>query len=167
MHPEGMVFAVAFLAVCLFVRPRRVPAALLPLLSSAAVFAFNWALTGEAQFSSVANKGHFALRPFAGAVFATACDLVTILRGLVFGAGASSPRQFYMVPIVGAALFWIGVIVHDWRERRGTALVAAVLAACGGMLMVASSGWQNTNVDRYLAWPHGFHTQLDEGPETP
>lgn len=152
VRPEGMVFAVAFLAVCLFVRPRRVPAALLPLLSSAAVFAFNWALTGEAQFSSVANKGHFALRPFAGAVFATACDLVTILRGLVFGAGASSPRQFYMVPIVGAALFWIGVFVHDWRERRGAALVAAVLAACGGMLMVASSGWQNTNVDRYLAW---------------
>jgi len=153
VRPEGMVFAVAFLAVCLFVRPRRVPAALLPLISAAAVFAFNWMLTGEAQFSSVANKGHFALRPFAGAVFATACDFLAILRGLVLGAGASSPRQFYMVPIVGAALLWIGVFVHDWREKRGAALVAVALAACGGIMTVASSGWQNTNVDRYLAWP--------------
>lgn len=152
VRPEGMVFALSLLAVCLFACPRRVPAALLPVLSTAAVFAFNWMLTGEAQFSSVANKGHFALRPFAGAVFATACDLLSILRGLVFGAGASSPRQFYMVPILGAAFFWIGVFAHDWRERRGAALVAVVLAAFGGIMTVATSGWQNTNVDRYLAW---------------
>ena len=152
VRPEGMVFAFALFLVCLGLKSRRAFAALLPLLSAAAVFGFNWYLTGEAQFSSVANKGHFATRPFAGAVLATSCDLFAILRGLVFGAGVSSPRQFYMVPIAGAVLFWLGVFVHDWREKRGVALVVAVIAACGGILIVASSGWQNTNVDRYLAW---------------
>ena len=152
VRPEGMVFAIAFFAVLLFVSPRRVPAAVLPLVSCAAVFAFNWMLTGEAQFSSVAHKGHFSTRPFAGAVFATACDLVSIARGLVLGAASSPPRQFYMVPVLGAVLFWLGAFAHDWRGKRGAALVAVALAACGGVLTVATSGWQNTNVDRYLAW---------------
>lgn len=152
IRPEGMVFAMALFFVCLCLRSRRAFAALLPVLSIVAVFAFNWCLTGEAQFSSVAHKGHFAIRPFAGAVFATACDLLTIVRGLVFGAAASPPRQFYMVPIIGAVLFWIGVFAHDWRGKRGVALVVVALAICGGVMTVASSGWQNTNVDRYLAW---------------
>ena len=152
VRPEGMVFALALFIVCLFASPRRAPAALLPILSAVAVFAFNWFLTGEAQFSSVAHKGHFAVRPFAGAVFATACDLLTILRGLVLGAASTPPRQYYMVPVLGAALFWIGVFAHDWRGKHGVALVAIALAACGGVMTVASSGWQNTNVDRYLAW---------------
>lgn len=152
VRPEGMVFALAFFAVLLFACPRRVPAAVLPLVSCAAVFVFNWMLTGEAQFSSVANKGHFVTRPFAGAVFATACDMLSIARGLVLGAASSPPRQFYMVPVVGAVLFWLGAFAHDWRGKRGAALVAVSLAACGGVLTVATSGWQNTNVDRYLAW---------------
>jgi hypothetical protein len=152
IRPEGMVFALALFFVCLCLRSRRAFAALLPVLSMVAIFAFNWMLTGEAQFSSVAHKGHFAVRPFAGAVFATACDLLTIARGLVFGAAVSPPRQFYMIPVVGAVLLWIGVFTHDWRGKRGVALVVVALATCGGVMTVASSGWQNTNVDRYLAW---------------
>ena len=152
VRPEGMVFAVSLFAVCLILDRRRARAALLPIISSAAVFAFNWFLTGEAQFSSVANKGHFAARPFAGAVFATACDLLTVAKGLLLGASPNPPRQFYLVPVVGAALFWLGAFVHDWRGKNRAALLTVALASFGGMLTVANSGWQNTNVDRYLAW---------------
>ena len=153
VRPEGMVFAFALFAICAVLRSRRAFLSALPLLSCAAVFAFNWFLTGEAQFSSVANKGHFSTRPFAGAVLAAACDFLTIARGLLFGVANSSPRCFYMVPVVGAALFWVGVFVHDWKDARTSAAKLTVaLAALGGVLTVANSGWQNTNVDRYLAW---------------
>ena len=173
VRPEGMVCVIAFCAVLAAHAAwrRAVPAngeagsedggfgsgrdwaiAVAGIVSMAGVFALNWALTGRAQFASVANKGYFTQHPFATALHFAACDFVNIVRSLAFGVSMSPPRQFYFIPVFGAALLWTGVFAHRWR--RGTFWREAVylLAAAGGLWTVATSGWQNTNVDRYIAW---------------
>ena len=122
------------------------------LASMAGVFALNWALTGHAQFSSVANKGYFTLRPFSVALYFTACDLLNILRSLAFGVSMSPPRQFYFIPVAGCVFLWIGVFAHAWRRETFWRESVYLLAILGGLWTVANSGWQNTNVDRYIAW---------------
>ena len=171
VRPEGMVCAIAFLMVLVAhaVWTRIVPSgeaddtddfgrssdwvlAFAGIASVVGVFALNWALTGHAQFSSVVNKGYFTQHPFSKALHFAACDMLTIVRSIAFGVSMSPPRQFYFIPVVGGVLVWIGVFAHKWR--RGTFWREAVylLAVAGGLWTVATSGWQNTNVDRYIAW---------------
>lgn len=160
VRPEGLICVLSFIAVgCAFAWLRHAQLtkgaffiSLLGVTSVAGVFALNWMLTGRCQFSSVAGKGYFATENFSMAVQRTACDLVIILKGLVLGQANSSPRWFYSIPLLGALLAWTGVFVHEWRRRDVACEFVIVLAALGGILSVAQSGWQNTNVDRYLAW---------------
>ena len=171
VRPEGMVCVIAFaMVLAAHEVGRRVAAedgaeardgfgsradwllAAAALLSMAGVFALNWALTGHAQFSSVANKGYFTQRPFSMALYFTACDLLNMVRSLAFGVSMSPPRQFYFIPVVGCAFLWIGVIVHQWRRETFWREAVYLLAIAGGLWTVANSGWQNTNVDRYIAW---------------
>lgn len=157
VRPEGMVVAIAFFLVIAALRVfakercRRsdLLLAVLGLVSIAGVFALNYSLTGQCQFSSVARKGHFVGVPFADALCDSADDLLVIVRSLFFGQSTALPRHYYMIPIVGGLMFWLGAFVHDWRDWRRLVLP---LAMAGGIWTVATSGWQNTNIDRYLAW---------------
>lgn len=122
------------------------------LLSAGAVFAFNIGLTGTAQFHSVLYKGHFQQQPFFLAVYHTAADALDMGKGIFLGMPGALPRDSYVLPLLGALFAWGGLALlprkrsEGWRE--GWWLAAALL----GYASVASSGWQGTNQDRYLAW---------------
>lgn len=153
VRPEGMVVAIAYLIVVFafrrgFGRRDRL-FAVLGIISMLGVFALNYSLTGEAQFASVAKKGHFATRPFFAALYCSVFDLLRMGRAFFFGLANDAPRLFYMLPIAGAVAFWAGLMAHDWKDFRKFVFP---LAAAGGIWTVATSGWQNTNVDRYVAW---------------
>lgn len=122
------------------------------LASMVGVFALNWLLTGHAQFASVANKGYFTNHPFPTAFHHAACDFISMVRALAFGVSLTPPRQFYFIPVIGCAFLWIGVFAHSWRRETFWREAIYLLAIAGGVWTVASSGWQNTNVDRYIAW---------------
>lgn len=157
VRPEGMVVAIAFIMVICALRVfakeklRRADALLaaVGILSVLGVFALNYSLTGAAQFASVAKKGHFATRPFFAALYCSLYDLVRMGWAFFFGAANDAPRVFYMLPVIGAVAFWSGVISRKWEDWRQFVFP---LAAAGGVWTVATSGWQNTNVDRYVAW---------------
>ena len=169
VRPEGMVCAIAFaLALGAWSLLRRIRGgdcarreggasradvviAALALLSSAGVFALNLAVSGQLQFASLAHKGYFKTLPFANAVFATTIDCLKLAKGILLGLPDGSPRDFYTIPLLGAALMWCAVFARDWR-REGWRSFAWLLAVVGGILTVAQSGWQNTNVDRYIGW---------------
>ena len=159
MRPEGMVVVVAF-AIAAAVRSfcrRRIERAdcllvAVSVLSAFGVFAFNFWLTGEAQFSSVAHKGYMKLYPLAQAIPLVARDAFKMLRGVILAIPPSPPREMYSIPLLGGVFFCWGVLVHDWRRDGFAGLGVMVLAGLGGFLTVAQSGWQDTNADRYLAW---------------
>lgn len=174
VRPEGMVCVIAFFAVLAahaawvrVVSPEKGPGvddeasfgrrsdwilAFAGIVSMVGVFALNWALTGHVQFSSVANKGYFTQHPFSRALHFAACDMLTIVRSLAFGVSTSPPRQFYFIPVFGGILLWTGVFAHSWSRRTFWREAVYLLAVVGGLWTVATSGWQNTNVDRYIAW---------------
>ena len=120
-------------------------------VSTLSVFALNYALTGACQFSSVANKGYFTNLSFSSAIFASAVDAMRIAKAYLLGIPQESPRDLFYLPLVGAAFLWIGVFFRSWREVSWREL-AWYLAMSGGVATVATSGWQNTNLDRYLVW---------------
>ena len=169
IRPEGMVCVVAFamvLGALAFLRRsfpgffwartqglsrRDAMIAAAALASVVGVFALNMALTGNVQFSSLAHKGYFKTLSFANAVFATCVDLLKLSKGLLLGLPDGAPRDFYGIPLLSAALLWFGVFSRDWRKTDWREAVW-VLAVAGGVLTVAQSGWQNTNVDRYIGW---------------
>lgn len=160
IRPEGMVCVISAAAVGIVlsvagvVRVRKSEFAVvsLAIVSMLGVFALNFALTGHAQFSSVANKGYFATLTFGQAVDSTVLDAIEILKALTLGMAPQTPRVYYMIPLLGGGLFWLGVVAHPWRRESIRGELVIVVAALGGILTVASSGWQNTNTDRYLAW---------------
>lgn len=164
VRPEGMVCIIAFgmiLAIRLSFRQKcntcpspRVTWVILVLsiLSAIGVFAFNYALTGHAQFSSVANKGYFTTFPFAGAISQTANDLLAILNSYLLGLSTSVPRSLILPVILAAVFIWFGLLAHPWRNPNKHNFCLLILAAFGGIVTVAQSGWQGTNFDRYLAW---------------
>lgn len=157
VRPEGMIVVFAYGALCALDawRRRRFGAdalvALAALLSVAGVFALNFALTGACQFSSVANKGHFSNLSFSSAVYASAIDLMRIVKAYLLGIPQNAPRDFFFLPLVGAAFMWIGIFARGWRNVSWREL-AWYIAMAGGVATVATSGWQNTNLDRYLVW---------------
>ena len=169
IRPEGMVCVMAF-GMILFFRSwldhkRKSPCKthgdwtilVLSILSIVGVFALNYALTGHAQFSSVANKGYFKAFPFSAAVIRTANDVLQILNAYLFGLSTSSPRQFIFPVLLTAVFIWIGVLAYPWRQSKVQGLCVMLIAVTGGMLTVAQSGWQGTNFDRYLAWNFPFY----------
>lgn len=155
VRPEGAVCVVAYMLIVPFVRESRLRNILFGLgacLSVAGVFAFNIYLTGDAQFSSVAHKGYFKACSFASAIHSTAADAIKIAKVLAFGEPSAMPRDLLFLPFWSAVMLWIGVVVHKWDKNNTWRLCVWLLAALGGVATVAQSGWQNTNLDRYLAW---------------
>ena len=157
IRPEGMILVAAYCAFCAVESLRRrrlgVEAAIAAaaVVSSLGVFALNYALTGVCQFSSVARKGYFTNFSFSSAVYASAMDAMKIAKAYLLGIPQDAPRDFFYLPLVGAAFLWIGVFSRSWSRiswREGV----WYLAVAGGCATVATSGWQNTNLDRYLVW---------------
>lgn len=169
IRPEGMVCVVSFAMVIgiLWLLRKKCPEvqwlnvqglsrwdfaiAVVAVASVVGVFGFNVAVSGNAQFSSLAHKGYFKTLPFANALFATGVDVLKVAKGLLLGLPDGAPRDFYGVPVLSAALLWIAVLCRDWR-RTDWREVVWILAVGGGIVTVAQSGWQNTNVDRYIGW---------------
>ncbi|MDX9866472.1 MAG: hypothetical protein RBT78_00975 [Kiritimatiellia bacterium] len=159
-RPEGVLLSVLFAAALAFKRwgmRQRVTrlegvAGLTGLLSSAGLFVFNYGLTGYVQFQSVIHKGYAKQYDFLSALHLTLGDTVRILRELLLGLPDALPRESFYVPLLGALCAWVGLVTLS-RRRGGVWKEVWWLAACAaGVGVVASSGWQNTNVDRYLAW---------------
>ena len=169
VRPEGMVCVVAFGAILLIRqcynakhKEHSVPRIdwtilVLSILSTVGVFALNYALTGHAQFSSVANKGYFKALPFATAVSQTANDLFALLNSYLLGLTTSAPRSLILPVILAAVFIWFGLLVHPWRHPQSPHFCVLLLAAFGSIFTVAQSGWQGTNFDRYLAWIHPLY----------
>ena len=169
VRPEGMVCVIALASVlgALLLLRRRLPdaewlraqdisrrdvlIAVAAVVSVVGVFGLNVAVSGHVQFSSLAHKGYFKTLPFANALFATCIDILKLAKGLLLGLPDGSPRDFYGVPVMSAALLWFAVMRRDWRRTDWREIVW-LLAFAGGILTVAQSGWQNTNVDRYIGW---------------
>ena len=158
IRPEGMILCVAYclcLALHLF-RIRRfgreVLFALAFALSAIGVFVFNVWLTGDAQFSSVAHKGHLTVFPLIQGVYATAVDGLNFLMPILFGLPRDAPRMFFFVPLVGAALMWTGIALRDWKSDFSWRVGVWYLAMAGGLFTIATSGWQDMNLDRYAMW---------------
>ena len=169
VRPEGMVCVIALvvvLMVLLFLRRRFSEArwlraqdisrqdvliAVAAVVSVIGVFGLNVAISGHVQFSSLAHKGYFKTLPFVNAVFATCVDTLKMSKGLLLGLPDGAPRDFYGVPVLGAALMWFAVFCRNWRRTNWRETVW-LLSVVGGVLTVAQSGWQNTNVDRYVGW---------------
>ncbi len=157
VRPEGMVVVASCSAVCAvrFLCGRRdwreIGVCAAALASVLCVFALNYLISGECQFSSVAQKGYFKNLNFASAAYNAADDFMRIVKSYLLGIPREVPRDFFFMPVVGAALMWIGFFARSWREVSWRE-IAWYLAMLGGIATVATSGWQNTNLDRYLVW---------------
>ena len=157
VRPEGMivVFSYCLFSAFVILRRRRLGAesviAMASVVAVVGVFVLNFVLTGDFQFSSVKNKGHFTNLLFLHALYVSAEDLMRISKSYLFGIPQSAPRDFFYIPFIGAALMYVGIFSRPWRKVSWRELVW-YLAMFGGMLTVATSGWQNTNLDRYLIW---------------
>jgi hypothetical protein len=126
--------------------------ALLGALSALGVPLFNLWLTGYAQFHSILYKGYFKQYDFLPSIFLGSKDAIRMLREFFLGTPESAPREFFFLPFFGALFAWIGIWRRPWLHKsswRELWWLAALLVALGG---VATSGWQNTNLDRYFAW---------------
>ena len=163
IRPEGMICALAYAACAIGAgffhagaeRHREKSSLLISvaaIASVAGVFALNAALTGKLGFSSVANKGHFFHLPFCDAIAATAVDALSLAKSLLFGISSFATRDLYYLPVAAVALMWLGVCVRDWRRCETWRDAALLLAVLGSFGTVAMSGWQGSNMDRYLAW---------------
>lgn len=168
VRPEGMVCVIAFgmvlAAVFLWRRyanPNGAPSVsltrdglilALAIASMAGVFLLNIALTGEAQFSSVANKGYFKSEPFASAVRSTAHDFILIIKTYLTGLSHSETFELFAVPLVSGLLILTGIVLFPWRRQTPEGLPFLLLAVFGASVTVAQSGWLGTNMDRYLVW---------------
>lgn len=150
VRPEGMFFVIAY---ALFGARRRY--ALWGALSAAGVFALNYALTGDAQFSSVVQKGYFKCLPFGDAVTKSLADVWDSLRVFFLGLAwneKSASRGWYFPPLLCATLMWIGVFTRRWRKDGLRNELVWICACAGGWASVVTSGWIATNYDRYVSW---------------
>lgn len=122
------------------------------LVATVAVAMLNVFLTGAPQFESVANKSYFNLYPLAGALIHSVQDLMQIVREVCFGA-ATNFRQSFLLPIAGGLLALTGIAARDWRKGDTRWEEAWILLSCvASLVMIAFSGWQILNTDRYMGW---------------
>jgi len=159
-RPEGAMLAVLFLLALLIRRvvlrerlcPKEWLMAGLGVVSAAGVFVFNDWLTGTAQFQSVYAKGYFRQYDFFPAVQLVISDAVRMARELLLGEPEAMPREVFFIPLLGALFGWLGVLTRAWRREEAWKELWWVAAGLGGLAVVATSSWQNINIDRYLAW---------------
>lgn len=155
VRPEGVILTVALALAMLLYRPMRRRSWMVVgggLLSTVLVFAFNWFLTGRCQFDSVAHKGYFKVLPMPDAVGSTLRDGMEILRTFFVGTTDKWPASIYFLPVVGGVFLALGILSRRWRRIESFPVAVMGIATLGSMAIVASSGWQGTNFDRYLAW---------------
>lgn len=166
VRPEGMICVIAYCMITgvYLIMQRYLPdvheknsaadyaICVLGFVSCIGVFALNYAMTGHAQFSSMSGKGYFVQYGFAMAVYATIQDLIRMAKELFWGLPKGMPRDIVSIPCVGILLLSVGIVVYRWNERKVRGLLVFMLAALGGLLSVAQSGWQGTNFDRYIVW---------------
>lgn len=161
-RPEGTILIFLFpmalvFARCFLNRPiRRMEwlISIVALVSAFSVFGVNYLLTDQFQYQSVALKGYFKEFGFLSGAFATMVDLFRMVPEQVFGTSANVPRMFLGIPVLSGILILIGFSFFDWgRSREKQWKLLWWIAACmASLLLVASSGWQGTNLDRYEGW---------------
>lgn len=159
-RPEGLVLSVFVAASALWPSDngtRKPGGALLAGLAGVVAFcvvlAFNWALTGHVGFHSVAGKGLLPLHSFAGAVFQIATSAADIARGVLFGLGADRARHLYLAPVLGGLLALAGLASRQWRRAESSRFeLAWLIAGVAAIVLVAQSGFDGVQLDRYLAW---------------
>lgn len=163
-RPEGLVLSVLLLAIAFL--PASLPLSsgspsarrgwLLAGLAGAAAFGgallLNRVLTGSFQFQSVQGKGAIPQYGLAGGLFQTSAKLAEDLGGGLFNL-AHPNRSFYGVPLLSGVLGLLGLLSRRWR----TSVTARVelwwaLAALAAAALVASSGWDGMQYDKYWAW---------------
>jgi hypothetical protein len=127
-------------------------AGLAGLASYGGVMALNFWLTGMTTFHSVIGKGRFAQQPLIGALIQTVADWGELARGLVLGLEGGG-RQFYAIPVLGAALMAWGLARPSgrdgWKARLELWWIASALVAS---FLAVSSAWGGIHHDRYFAW---------------
>ncbi|MFZ4394234.1 MAG: hypothetical protein ACOYOU_01250 [Kiritimatiellia bacterium] len=157
-RPEGMLLAVGLAALGVFMvwqhdatARRMLGIAGCGLAAMAAVFTFNLALTGFAQFQSISQKGYLQAFPLLDGLGCTARDFGTLVSELLLNSGGA-PRQAYFLPVAGGLLSVAGVI-HLLHTENHTRIIqwwlGASLASFG---LIAMSSWQGVGTDRYLLW---------------
>ncbi len=159
-RPEGSVLAILFpvMLICrrLFWREPSSKAewitAVAGTLSAMGVPLFNIWLTGDAQFHSILYKGYFKQFDLLPAIFLSSKDAIRMLRELFLGTPEAPPREFFFLPLFGAIFGWIGIWRRHWLKPGVWKELWWIFAGLAALGAVATSGWQNTNVDRYLAW---------------
>jgi len=159
-RPEGSVLAILFpvllVARRLFWREAssRIEwaTAAAGVLSALGVPLFNLWLTGDAHFHSIAYKGYFKRHDFLPAIFLSGKDAVRMLREFFLGSPEAPPREFFFLPLFGAIFAWLGIWRRTWLRQGTWRELWWCMAALAALGAVAMSSWQNTNLDRYLAW---------------
>lgn len=158
-RPEGMLMTAALAlvggvrALRTHFRERRLLAvALAGAAAGAGVFALNWLLTGDCQFQSVSQKGLWKELPPLGALYQSLYEMLVLFRETFLGI-TSTMRQHYFVPVLSGLLGLYALFTLDWKHRVTAAREAWwLLSAVATLGLVALSGWQMTNLDRYFAW---------------
>ncbi len=157
IRPEGMMLVFALCAVygVRFLADRKLSSLVfalsrfsIPVLSVLGVFALNYCLTGQFQFSSVANKGYLKNFSFAPALMRVFHDGWTMFKSLGLSLPDAMPRTLVNIPLLGGVMVFLGVVVHAWRRQQ----IAFLIAVLMGVMSVADSQFQGTNMDRYLSW---------------
>lgn len=153
VRPEGMMVVAAYGFFVLLNRRRQDVAPLLcGIVSTAGVFALNYALTGSVQFSSVSDKGYFRLFPFSVAVREFLGDAFSIAGAYLCALPLPKERFFTLPSPVTALCFWIGFIPLCRPAALKTRPVVFFLAASMCVGSVALGGFAGLDFDRYLAW---------------
>lgn len=160
-RPEGMMLtlAIGVIYVVRFfcgekIQKTEITSLVLGVLSSLGVLLFNLCLTGIIQFHSIEFKGYFKQLDFFSALIMSLDDLVKMGRHMLLGLpGENTNRSLYAFPLLGALASIFGILSRRWElSSRTWKLLTWCLACALGITSVAISGWQNTNIDRYLAW---------------
>ncbi|MBI3735793.1 hypothetical protein HY256_04690 [Candidatus Sumerlaeota bacterium] len=158
-RPEGMILSFFLFATGAPSPWRRqagsarlLLAGVIGLLSFGGVMLFNKALTGTMTFHSVLGKGDDKFYPLVGRIEQGALALGSMTREILFGLSEVN-RQFYLLPVVGGLLGITGFLSRDWKTGETARAEAwwglASLAAVG---IIATSGWQGVQYDRYITW---------------
>lgn len=160
-RPEGMMIiaAIAIIYIARLLCGERIGKTeivtlCLGIASSLGVFLFNFYLTGTFQFHSIEFKGYFKRQDFFTALQMSLDDLIQMGRHMLLGMpGENSNRALYAFPLLSTLVAIWGVTSEKWDFSSRTWKVGTWCLAClFGIVSVAVSGWQNTNLDRYLAW---------------
>lgn len=160
-RPEGMVMACLYFVYVILQKGfhLNVPriewiSSILGVSSVVLVFMINWVLTGSAQYQSVSLKGYFTQFSLDTACLCFGRDFLQNVSQNFVGLSSSPPRCFHCIPVVGSALALWGFIHMPWKAEPGKCWKLGwwIASALVVVAVLSTSGWQNSNCDRYFAW---------------